>query len=156
MFKTIFYFHVKDITKDITKDNGNLPPSTNGNLKVSADDSANDAKEDEEIIRKLNEKIKILENGSTKSNDLKTKDIHNDKSVKVSDDYWVVILMVSLRIDLIKFKWNTDERKIVISGSDFTERLVSACGHRVLWSKFECDQLSSNLVATIMSRATNI
>lgn len=70
--------------KDITGDH-NLH-ATNGNLKVSPEDSANNVKDDEEVIRKLNEKIKILENGSTKSNDLKTKDIHNDKSVKVSGE----------------------------------------------------------------------
>lgn len=40
--------------------------------------------EDEDVIQNLNKKIKILGNGSTKSIDLKTKDNHNDKSVKVS------------------------------------------------------------------------
>lgn len=70
--------------KDVTDvcGNGNLH-ANNGNLKVSQDEPAN-TKDDEEVIHNLNKKVKTLENGSTKSNDSKTKDNHNDKSVKVS------------------------------------------------------------------------
>lgn len=52
-------------------------------MKVSPEEPAI-TKEDEDVIHTLNKKIKNLENGSTKSSDLKAKDIHNDKSVKVS------------------------------------------------------------------------
>lgn len=70
--------------KDITDacGNGNLH-ANNGNLKVESQEEESKINEDEAAIYELNKKIKNIENGSTKSTDWKTKDTHNDKSVKV-------------------------------------------------------------------------
>ncbi|KAJ6636731.1 hypothetical protein Bhyg_15325 [Pseudolycoriella hygida] len=65
--------------------NGNLNAS-NGNVKVPPEEPAHTLQEDEEVIQQLNKKIKHLENGSAKSNDLKPKDVYNDKSVKVANN----------------------------------------------------------------------